>query len=270
MNSNVGSSVLTQLGSYTLKVEGSRQEFNQQIRRSLQVTNPIPAIGGNDGLSTEQIRELIKYNFASQNRDVTLTDYLLQVYKMPGEYGSPYRANAFKINNKVLLSILGISDDGKLSNSSNSLLKTNIAEYLSQYRMVNDYVEIKDGKIYNLGFEIDVYVENIADNQIANNIISLVIEFLDIDTHEMNQDLFLGRLEKQILDANGVINVINIKVFNKVGDQYSTNTIAQQITDTSTGEIKIENNTIYSTQDSMFEIKYPEKDIKVLLRKNVT
>ena len=27
------------------------------------------------------------------------------------------------------------------------------------------------------------------------------------------------------------------------------------------------NNTIYSTEDSMFEIKYPAKDIKVLLRK---
>lgn len=268
--SNVGADVLTQLGSYTLKVEGSRQDINQQVQRSLQTTNPIPAIGGNDGLSTEQIRQLIKYNFSSQNRAVTLTDYLLQVYKMPGEFGSPYRANAFKINNKVVISVLGIGDDGKLSNESNSLLKTNIAEYLSQYRMVNDYVEIKDGKIYNLAFEIDVYVENTADNQIANSIINLVTEYLDINDHEMNEDLFLGRLEKQILDANGVINVIDIKVFNKVGDQYSSNTIAQPISNTSTGEIQIENNTIYSTQDSMFEIKYPEKDIKVLLRKSVS
>ena len=269
VSSNIGSNVLTQLGSYTLRVEGSRQNINQQVQRSLQTTNPIPAIGGNDGLSTEQIRQLIKYNFASQNRDVTLTDYLLQVYKMPGEFGSPYRANAFKINNKVVISVLGIGADGKLDNSSTSIMNTNIAEYLTQYRMVNDYVEIKDGKIYNLAFEIDVYVENTADNQIANSIIKLVTDFLDINIHEMNQDVFLGRLEKEILEANGVINIIDIKVFNKVGGQYSTNTIAQGITNTSTGEIKIENNTIYSTRDSMFEIKYPEKDIKVLLRKNV-
>lgn len=267
--SNIGSDVLTQLGSYTLTVNGSRQNINQQVQRSLQTTNPIPAIGGNDGLSTEQIRQLIKYNFASQYRDVTLTDYLLQIYKMPGKFGSPYRANAFKINNKVVISILGIGADGKLLNTSNSLLKTNIAEYLSQYRMINDYIEIKDGKIYNLAFEIDVYVENTADNQIANNIITLVTNYLDINIHEMNQDVFLGRLEKEILSANGVINIIDIKVFNKVGGQYSSNTIAQGITNTTTGEIKIENNTIYSTQDSMFEIKYPEKDIKVLLRKNV-
>jgi len=267
--SNIGSGVLTQLGSYTLRVTGSRQDVNQQVQRSLQSNNPIPAIGGNDGLSTEQIRQLIKYNFSSQYRDVVLTDYLLQVYKMPGEFGSPYRANAFKINNKVVISILGIGSDGKLSNTSNSLLKINLTEYLSQYRMINDYVEVKDGKIYNLGFEVDVYVENIADNQIANSIITIIRESLNINLHEMNQDIFLGKLQQQILEANGVINVISIKVFNKVGGQYSSNTIAQAITDTTTGEIKIENNTIYSTQDSMFEIKYPEKDIKVLLRKSV-
>jgi len=267
--SNIGADVLTQLGAYNLEINGSRSEYNQAVRRSLNTTNPIPAIGGNDGLTTEQIRYLVKYNFSSQNRDVSLTDYKIQVYKMPGKYGSPFRINTFKINNKVLISTLGINAEGKLDNSSTSIMNTNIAEYLTEFRMVNDYIEINNGKIYNLGFEIDVYVTNTADNQIANNIISIVRDYLDINSHEMNQDLFLSKLGNKISGVNGVINIINIKVFNKVGDQYSNNTIAQAITNTSTGEIKIENNTIYSTRDSMFEIKYPEKDIKVLLRKNV-
>jgi len=268
-SSNIGSDVLTQLGSFDLQVQGSRQDYNQAVQRSLKTTNPIPAIGGNDGLSVEQIRQLIKYNFSSQSRDVVLSDYLLQVYKMPGKFGSPFRANAYKENNKIVISILDIGSDGKLSNSSNSLLKQNITEYLSQFRMVNDYIEIKDGKIYNLAFDIDVYVENITDNQIANSIINLVIDYFNINSHEMNQDIFLGRLQKQILEANGVVNVISIKVYNKVGGQYSNNTIAQTISDRTTGEIEITNNTIYSTQDSMFEIKYVEKDIKVFLRKKV-
>jgi len=268
-SSNIGSDVLTQLGSFDLQVQGSRQDYNQAVQRSLKTTNPIPAIGGNDGLSVEQIRQLIKYNFSSQSRDVVLSDYLLQVYKMPGKFGSPFRTNAYKENNKIVISILDIGSDGKLSNSSNSLLKQNITEYLSQFRMVNDYIEIKDGKIYNLAFDIDVYVENITDNQIANSIINLVIDYFNINSHEMNQDIFLGRLQKQILEANGVVNVISIKVYNKVGGQYSNNTIAQTISDRTTGEIEITNNTIYSTQDSMFEIKYVEKDIKVFLRKKV-
>ena len=268
-NSNVGAGVLTNLGNFSLDVNGSRSDYNTSVKRSLSTNNPIPAIGGNDGLSIEQIRQLIKYNFSGQQRAVTLTDYLLQVYKMPGKYGSPFRATAYKSNNKVVISMLDIGADGKLNNTSNTLLKNNITEYLSYYRMVNDYIEVKDGKIYNLAFDINVYAENVTDNQIANSIITIVREYLDVNNYEMNEDIFLGRLEKEILGANGVINIISITVYNKVGGNYSNNTVSQPILNTATGEIEIINNTIYSTQDSMFEIKYPERDIRVFLRKSV-
>jgi hypothetical protein len=268
-SSNLGANVLTQMGNFSMTVNGSLQNVNNTVKRSLNVTNPIPAIGGNDGLSIEQIRFLIKYNFSSQGRDVTLTDYLTQVYKMPGKFGSPFRANAFKENNKVVISILQIGSDGKLTNTSTTLLKENIAEYLLGYRMINDYVEIKDGAIYNLAFDIDLYVENGTDSQIASNVITLVRDYFDINNYQMNEDVFLGDLQREILLANGVINIIGITVYNKVGGQYSMNVIPQEFANTTTGEIKIINNTIYSTENSMFEIKFPEKDIKVFLRKKV-
>ena len=268
--SNIGSNVLNSMGGFNLSVNGSRQDFNQNVRRSLEVTNPIPAIGGNDGLSVEQIRQLVKYNFSSQNRDVTLTDYLLQIYKMPGRFGSPFRATSFKENNKVVISMIGIGSDGKLSNTSNSLLKSNITEYLSQYRMINDYIEVRDGKIFNLAFDVDLYVENVNNSQLANNVINKIIEYLNINKHEMNEDIFLGRLEREILAISGVINVLNIKAFNKVGGNYSNNVISQEIINVNTGEIGIINNTIYSTRDSMFEIKFPKKDIRVFLRKGTS
>lgn len=267
INSNVGAGTINSLGSYTIKANGARQDNNKLVEKSLKVNNPIPAIGGNDGLSVEQIRQLIKYNFSSQNRDVTLTDYLMQIYKMPGKFGSPYRANVFKKNNKIIISVLDIASDGKLSNSSNTLLKENIAEYLTQYRMVNDFIEVTDGKIFNLAIDVDVYIENINDNQVANSIITLVKDYFDITKQEMNQDIFLGKLQKEILNANGVINIIELKIYNKIGSQYSINSISQVISDDKTGQIKIINNTIYSEPDSMFEIKYPEKDIRVYLRK---
>lgn len=269
VNSNIGAETITSLGSYTLNVNGSRQDLNTQVRRSLTVNNPIPAMGGNDGLSIEQIRQLIKYNFSSQNRSVTLTDYLLQVYKMPGQFGSPFRANAYKENNKVVIPILSLDSEGKLSNTSNSLLKENLTEYLSGYRMMNDYIEVKNGQIFNIALDVDVYVENTSDTTIANNIITIVKNYFDVNNYEMNTDIFLGQLESKILEANGVINIIDIKVYNRVGGQYSNNTVSQSIANTGTGEIRLVNNTIYSTTDSMFEIKYPDKDIRVFLRKRV-
>lgn len=269
VRSNLGTNVLTELGTYQLNVRGSRQDLNQNVRRSLSVTNPIPAIGGNDGLSIEQIRQLIKYNYSSQSRDVVLTDYLLQVYKMPGKFGSPFRANAYKENNKIIIPIIGIDSNGKLSNVSNTLLKENLAEYLSGFRMVNDYIEVKDGKIFNIAVDVDVQVENISNNQMANNIIVTVQEFFNVNNREMNTNVFITNLENQISQVSGVVNVIDIKVYNRTGGQYSNNVVSQEISNVNTGEIRLINNTLYSTFDSMFEIKYPEKDIKVYLRKNV-
>ena len=267
IGSNVGSGVLTQMGRFNLVVNGSRQDFNQNVRRSLATTNPIPAIGGNDGLSIEQIRNLIKYNFSGRNSALTLNNYLVQLYKMPGRFGSPFRANVYKENNKVLISVLGVGNDGKLSSKGNSLLKENITEYLSQFRMINDYVEVTDGKIFNLALDIDLYIQNVNDNLVANNVINVVRDFFDINKHEMNEDVFLGRLEQDILDVGGVVNVIDIKVYNRVGGNYSNNVISQEILNPQTGEIRVINNTIYSTRDSMFEIKFPQRDIRVFLRK---
>jgi hypothetical protein len=269
IQSNVGIGVLTQTGTFTLNINGSRQDFNQEIRRSFTVNNPIPAIGGNDGLSIEQIRNLIKYNFSSQYRAVNITDYLFHVYAMNGRYGSPFRANAFRENNKVIIPILGIDSSARLNNVSNSLLKSNISEYLSNLRMVNDYVEIRNGRIFNLAFNIEVFVTNQNQNQIANSIIQSVISFFNINDKQMNQDIYITPLIEQINNVEGVVNVLSVVAFNKVGGQYSLNPIEQTINDFRTGQIELINQTIYSTEDSMFEIKFPERDIKVIMKKKV-
>lgn len=266
-SSNLGANTLTSLGNIFISINGSRQEYNQQVERSLKVTNPIPAMGGNDGLSIEQIRFLIKYNFSSRNRSVEISDYLFQIYKMDGKYGSPFRANAFKENNKVVIPIIGIGSDNKLSNTSNTLLKSNISEYLSKYRTVNDYVEIRDGRIFNLGFNVELFVGEQNNNQIANSVISTITQYFDVNKHQMNEDIYLTPLVEAINNVAGVVNVIKLKVFNKVGGQYSNNSVEQTISDNTTGEILIMDQTIYSTEDSMFEIRFPQKDIKVLLRK---
>lgn len=267
ISSNLGANTLTSLGIVQITVNGSRQDFNRQVQRSLTVNNPIPAIGGNDGLSIEQIRNLVKYNFSSQRRDVQISDYLFQVFEMDGKFGSPFRVNAFRENNKIVLPILGIGSDSKLSNSSNTLLKNNITEYLTEFRTVNDYVEVRDGRIFNLAFDIDLFVQEQNDNQIANAVITTISDYFNINNHKMNEDIFLTPLVEAINNVSGVVNILSIKVYNKVGGQYSNNPVEQNISDDTTGEIEIINQTIYSTEDSMFEIKYPEKDIKVLLRK---
>lgn len=265
--SNVGTGVLTSKGNYNMSVSGPMQEQNTKVSRSLSVNNLIPAIGGNDGLSTEEIRHLIGYNYSSQNRCVTIDDYASKVYTMPGKFGSPFKVTAFKENNKVVIPILSLDENGNLSNSSNSILKNNIGEYLSKYRMINDYIEVRDGRIFNIALTITVYSENVVETALASKIISTTSDFVNINDMKLGDDIFLGVLANEINKINGVVNVINIKAYNKVGGNYSLNPIEQDLSNESTGEIKLINNSIYAASDAMFEIKYPSKDITVIIKK---
>ena len=266
-SSNIGRNVINSLGNFSIILSGPNMVINQSIRRSLSVSNPIPAVGGKDELNVEEIRHLIKYNLASQERCVTLNDYIIRLNKMPGRFGLPFKSTAYKKHNKVVISILGLDSRGKLNNTSSSLLRKNIVEYLTEYRMINDFVEVKDGKIYNIGFDIEVFVENISDISIANNIIRETDKYFNIRDNHMNKDIFIGRLEELILKIPNVINIIKIRAYNRVGGDYSVNSMSLGLVNQETGEITLKNNTIYSSIDSMFEIKHPERDIRVFLRR---
>ena len=73
--SNLGPNIINSLGQNTINVNGPTPAINQTVQRSLRVNNPIPAIGGAGIPSVDQIRQLTKYNFASQNRAVSIKDY---------------------------------------------------------------------------------------------------------------------------------------------------------------------------------------------------
>lgn len=266
--SNVGANTLTGLGNVLITLNGPIEETNQRIKKTLKVNNLIPALGGADMPSIEQIRYMIAYNFSAQNRCVTLADYDVQLFKMPSRFGVPFRRAIYKENNKVNISILGIDSNGKLNNESTSLLQENIAEYLSEYRCLNDYVEIKNGKIFNLAYAFEIFIdEKIPSSQITLAAQKVVIDLHDINNNRMNQEIFIGDILEGINNVVGVINVISYKVYNKVGGQYSLNEIEQPYIDNSTREIQLIDNTIYSSFDSMFEIKFPNSDISFSLKK---
>ncbi len=267
-SSNIGSGVITNVGNVNMSVNGPETQINSQVQRSLKVNNPIPALGGADQPSIEMIRNMIAYNFASQNRCVTLNDYTVTIFKMPGKYGVPFRSKVFKKDNKIMVPILGLTPEGKLDNSSTNLLKQNIAEFLSQYRCLNDYVEVNDGQIFNIAYDFELYVdENIPSNEIATNVINTIIKYHDINNSDMGIDIFLGNLLENVNNVIGVINIIDYKVYNKVGNGYSLNEMTQQYVSDDTRQIRLINNSLYSEPDSMFEIKFPAKDIRLFLKK---
>ena len=262
---NVGPNVLTSLGLADIIINGPTSAMNTSVRNSIRVNNPIPALGGKDEPSVEEIRNLVRYNFSSQNRAVTINDYQTRIALMPGEFGTPYRCSVYEEQNKIIVHIITLASDGSLSNTSSTTLLNNIATYLSDYRMINDYIEVTNGRVINLGFEIDLIIDKqYPQSQIISEAINNTKNYFNIDKWNMGDDIYLGQLIENINSINGVLNVVDVRVYNKVGGQYySNNEISQPYIDSETRQIDLLGEfKIYGETNSLFEIKRPDSDIR--------
>lgn len=270
--SNVGSNVLNEVSNIQSQSLGSNVNLVQSVLSSTRVNNPIPAIGGLGLPSVEEIKSYIASNYASQNRAVTLEDYVAKAFQMPGKFGSPFRVFGKVEDNKVKMYILTRDGSGKIIDASTSVIKSNLQRYLVPYRMINDYVEINDGKVVNLQFEVDLFIDKTFNaSEVKQHAINSIRDYFDVEKWQMNQNIYISQLTDFLRDIPGVINVVDIRVFNMEGGGYS-NTRHSQATfnrtqDTNTGgyrtQIGFIDYAIFGTPTSMFEIKYPSKDIKI-------
>ncbi len=264
---NIGANTINSVGLVDMTINGPNPRNNQAVRASLRVNNPVPAFGGGDEPTLEEVRYMTKYNFASQNRAVTLKDYLAIIFKMPGKFGVPYRMQINENQNKVEFAILGLNSNSKLDNSSTNTLKENMATWLSDYRMINDYVIIKDGRIINLSFDIDIYTDKTFNQgEVINNVINVVKKYFDINKWQMGQNIYLTQLIEAINNVAGVLNVIDIKIYNEVGGDYSNNQTNQSLNNENNEIDLTVDYALFAEYDSMFEIKFPQKDIRVRVK----
>ena len=268
-DTNVGPNVINGLGIVNMTVNGPINTINNAVKTSLRVNNLFPALGGREVPSVEEIRNLVKYNFSAQNRAVTIKDYTSRIALMPGKFGVPYRCGVFEEQNKIKVYVLGLDSDSKLSNTSTSALMDNISTYLADYRMLNDYIQVTNGRIINLSFEIDLYVDkNVPQSQVISNVISDVQKFMDINKYGMGDNIYLSPLIETINSVGGVMNVLDVRVFNKVGGgKYSINEISQPYLNSVTRQIDLSSDyMLFGDPTSMFEVKYPTTDILVRVK----
>ena len=268
-DSNVGPNVLTSVGLMNMNVNGSKPLINAAVKASLKVNNAFPALGGKNQPSVEEIRNLVRYNFASQNRAVTIKDYQTRIAQMPGNFGVPFRCGVFEQQNKIKVYILSLDAQSKLTNNSTSVLRENIANYLADYRMINDYVEVTNGRIINLGFQVDLMVDKKQpQGQIISQVISDIQSYMDINKYQMGDNIYLSSLIETINNVAGVLNVIDLRVYNKVGQgKYSLNEISQPYSDVNTRQVDIITDyTLFGEPIGMFEIKDPTTDIIVRVK----
>ena len=266
-DTNLGVNVITNIDNVDFNVNGPVSSVNTQVIQSLRVTNVTPAIGGADQPTIEEIRNMVSYNFAAQNRAVTLNDYKSLIENMPSTFGAPAKVNVMEEDNKVKIKLISYDERGNLTNIVSNTLKNNIIEYLSEYRMINDYLEIESGEVIDMGVEIDLLGDkNETETEIVRSVIEKVITYFSIDKRKMGDPLFVGELFKEIGTVAGVVSVVEIRVYGKVGGEYSTNEVAVGYEDETTKEISQSDMTIFMKSNQIPQIRFPNKDIKVRVK----
>jgi hypothetical protein len=108
-------------------------------------------------------------------------------------------------------------------------------------------------------------------NEIKSNVIAVIRDFLNIERWEMNQHIYVSQIVDVVREVPGVINVVDIRFYNMEAGGYSSTLISQAtgnrniIPETGGYRTQIDfiDNTIFGTPLSMFEVKFPDKDIKV-------
>ena len=268
-------------GGNTGNTDGS---VRGRVLTSLTVTNISTAVAGKDEPSTEEVKMLMKYNTSTQNRAVTAKDYRVKLMQMPPKYGAPFRNTVIEANNKIEMDFLGINALGQLDSALPQTLVENVLEYMSNYKQINDYIEIKSGRIYNIGLGIDVFIDkNYNPANVITNIINAVKEYFNVNNHEMGDDIFLGDLEKELTLLDGVVSLIEVRVYKIWNGNYSPDkcplpaliegsacdvSLAQPFNtpDGSESEqidLMAVDKVLYGDYNSMYEIKNPNQNIQI-------
>jgi hypothetical protein len=264
---NLGTNVINQIGTVSFFVNGPSETTNSSVVNSLRCVNVTAAVGGAGIPSLEEIRNYVSFNFAAQKRAVTVQDYESLIRNMPAQFGAPAKVAITENDNKILIQILSYDTSGKLTNIVSNTLKQNIANYLSNYRMMNDYISILTAEVIDLSMDISIVLDSAQNSgQVIASVIDKVSAYFNPQTRQLGENVYLSEVRSIIQNTNGVLTVANIDVFNEVGGQYSSAETSMAYTNEETKLISSVDDTIFAQPSQVYQVRYPNKDIRISVK----
>ena len=185
------------------------------------------------------------------------------------EDGKTIRALQVRIPNPLALNMYTLGyDSSKKLEPLNQTVKENLKTYLSQYRLATDAINIKDAYVINIAVNFAILTKTgFNKNDVLLRCVAAVKDFFDIDRWQIGQPIVLSDIAYELSLVDGVASIVAPKQNNpnnlpilvenkyKTTDGYSGN-----FYDISSGLIE---GVLYPALDpSIFEIKYPNADIK--------
>jgi len=264
IGTNLGVNTINQIGTVSFSVNGPSEVVNRSVINSLRCNNVTAAIGGANAPTTEDVRQMVSFNFSAQNRAVTVNDYESIIRTMPSIFGAPAKVSIVEENNKIKIKMLSYDTSGNLTDVISNTLKQNVANYLSNYRMINDYISIESAQPIDLAVDCNVVLDNSqTQGAVVAKIIEIISNYFNPLTRQLGQNVVVSELRRLIQAENGVISISDLKFYNLVGGQYSSFETSQTYSDPVTKEIQLYADTIYAEPSQIYQIRFQNKDINV-------
>ncbi len=221
---------------------------------SLNANSPQSVLNSTDNVTefAEIVRSIVNSSLAKGGKLPTTNEIKQNVRDFVQKTTqSAELVNPFAIN----LYTLGYDANGKLT-TLNRAVKENLKTYLNEFRILTDGVNIIDGFIINIGINFDITVyKNYNSREVVLRCIDELKSVFAIENWQFNQTINLSDIELSLAMVEGVASIQKVEIVNKCGGAYARNSY----------DIKgaTKNKIIYPSLDpSIFEVKFPDKDIK--------
>ena len=229
------------------------------VRDSLEVVNEDQILGDVSLPTLSELKQRINDVFASQNRAVTADDYEALIYRMPTKFGQVKRAkiirdhDSFKRN--LNLYLLSENANGYVT-TANQVLKNNVKIWINQHRMINDTIDILDPKIINIKINFVAVVDYSEDKFEALTIALTEVQNIFKEKLDIGQPIYITKIYDKLNNLDEIVDVTSVKITNESGGLYSGETLNIDQYISADGRI------LYAPDDAIYELKYPNKDIK--------
>lgn len=233
--------------------------LRNSVLGSLDVTNLSPIVGDTSNPDISELKQRIMDNFSSQNRAVTEQDYKALVYAMPGQYGSVKRCSIYRdsdsFRRNLNLYVVSQDNNSRLT-ATNNQVKANLKTWLSQYKMINDTIDILDAKVVNIQIKYTLLAGTL-DGQLGFVVAAnrALAERYSSRKFDIGESFDIAEVYQILNRIPGVADVRNVRIVNKFGGDYSN--IGYNIIDNTSADGRFVN----VPKNVILEVKFSERDI---------
>ena len=230
------------------------------VMGSLELTNEMPFVGDVQMPSAEEVKHRVFGFFATQHRAVTAKDYEALCYGMPAKYGAVKRASVVRdfdeMKRNLNIYVVSANTSDKFT-AANTTLKNNLKTWLSQYRMINDTVDILDAPIVNFGLKYVISLDMNANRfTVLNKANQALRTFLFRNQYDIGESILLSDFYKVLQKVDGVIDVQQLEIVPQAGAGYSS------VSYDFKKNLSADGRRVMAQKNMIFELKFPNVDIK--------